>query len=58
LDLSKYKTTPEDGAVVSWPENAAPAEKQMTFVVKTQLLKSKPIDPSSQATESVSRDEL
>jgi hypothetical protein len=58
LDLSKYKTTPEDGAVVSWPENAAPEEKKMTFVVKTQLLKSKLIDPSSQAAESVSRDEL
>ncbi|KFA60737.1 hypothetical protein S40285_04716 [Stachybotrys chlorohalonatus IBT 40285] len=47
LDLSKYKPTPEAGAVVAWPENQKPTQKKMEFVVKAQVLKAKVLDPSS-----------
>lgn len=45
-DLTKYKITPEEGAVVGWVEHKRPNNKDIEFRVKMRTLKAKAPDAS------------
>jgi hypothetical protein len=54
VDLSKYKTKPEEGGVVAWVDHKQPKEHKMTFKIQARTIRSKEAEqeaPKEAATE-------